>query len=319
MQNNTKTSPSGSVLPRLAMINSFAGFGRCSTTISLPVISAMQVQVCPVPTAILSNHLAFPKCHHVDYTPYMGDYIATWKALGVTFDGLYCGFLGNGELIETVEQFVADFKPPVFLLDPVMGDNGRRYTSVTEAHCEALRELAKHATLLTPNLFEACLLTGLDYDEVNTALGKQKWNNTGIHSEIRDDIGIHSELGDEPADRLLTELTLKLQAICPGDIVISGIEQGNILINYILQGNKKATYQIPKAGAPHHGTGDLFASILIADSLHGIDLMSSVKKASDFIALCIRGTEEAGAPEIEGVLFERYLGELISSRVTPQI
>ena len=163
---------SGAALPRLAMINSFAGFGRCSTTISLPVISAMQVQVCPVPTAILSNHLAFPKCHHVDYTPHVRDYVSTWKELNVTFDGLYCGFLGNGELVEIVEQFVVDFKPPVFLLDPVMGDNGRKYASVTDAHCDALRRLAKHATLLTPNLFEACLLTGMEFEEVRKAFSQ---------------------------------------------------------------------------------------------------------------------------------------------------
>lgn len=279
MSNTKTTYQTGAALPRLAMINSFAGFGRCSTTISLPVISAMQVQVCPVPTAILSNHLAFPKCHHVDYTPYVRDYMNTWKELNVTFDGLYCGFLGNSELVKIVEQFVTDFAPSVFLLDPVMGDNGRKYSSVTDEHCDALRRLARHATLLTPNLFEACLLTGMEYDT---------WS-----------------------DELSNELFRKLREICPGDIVISGMEQGDTLVNYILQGDKISTYTTLKAGAPHHGTGDLFASILIADTLYGVDLTASVKKAADFVALCIRGTEKAGAPEIEGVLFEKYLGQLI--------
>ena len=52
----------GDFVPRLAMINDIAGFGRCSTTVSLPVISVMKVQVCPVPTSVLSNHLGFPLC-----------------------------------------------------------------------------------------------------------------------------------------------------------------------------------------------------------------------------------------------------------------
>lgn len=302
MSNAINTYPSGAALPRLAMINSFAGFGRCSTTISLPVISAMQVQVCPVPTAILSNHLAFSKCHHVDYTPHVRDYVNTWKELGVTFDGLYCGFLGSGELVEITEQFVTDFKPPVFLLDPVMGDNGRKYSSVTEEHCFALRQLARHATLLTPNLFEACLLTGMQYEEVRDAL---------YHGAVGEGLSAEVMLGDNSTDELLNQLFSQLRKICAGDIVISGVEQGNTLVNYILQGDKITTYAATKAGAPHHGTGDLFASILVADVLYGRNLLTSVKKAADFVALCIRGTEEAGAPEIEGVLFEKYLGNLI--------
>ena len=82
----------GDFVPRLAMINDIAGFGRCSTTVSLPVISVMKVQVCPVPTSVLSNHLGFPLCHFDDYTSHMRDYIKVWKELGLTFDGLDCGF-----------------------------------------------------------------------------------------------------------------------------------------------------------------------------------------------------------------------------------
>ena len=90
----------GDFVPRLAMINDIAGFGRCSTTVSLPVISVMKVQVCPVPTSVLSNHLGFPLCHFDDYTSHMRDYINVWNELGLTFDGLYCGFLGNEEQID---------------------------------------------------------------------------------------------------------------------------------------------------------------------------------------------------------------------------
>ena len=115
----------GDFVPRLAMINDIAGFGRCSTTVSLPVISVMKVQVCPVPTSVLSNHLGFPLCHFDDYTPHMRDYVNVWKELGLTFDGLYCGFLGKEEQIDIVREFVEMFRPPLFLLDPVMGDHGK--------------------------------------------------------------------------------------------------------------------------------------------------------------------------------------------------
>lgn len=104
----------GDFVPRLAMINDIAGFGRCSTTVSLPVISVMKVQVCPVPTSVLSNHLGFPLCHFDDYTSHMRDYINVWNELGLTFDGLYCGFLGNEEQIDIVREFVEMFRPPLF-------------------------------------------------------------------------------------------------------------------------------------------------------------------------------------------------------------
>lgn len=129
----------GDFVPRLAMINDIAGFGRCSTTVSLPVISVMKVQVCPVPTSVLSNHLGFPLCHFDDYTSHMRDYIKVWGELGLTFDGLYCGFLGNEEQIDIVREFLEMFQPPLFLLDPVMGDHGRTYSSITETHVQKMK------------------------------------------------------------------------------------------------------------------------------------------------------------------------------------
>ena len=155
----------GDFVPRLAMINDIAGFGRCSTTVSLPVISVMKVQVCPVPTSVLSNHLGFPLCHFDDYTSHMRDYIKVWGELGLTFDGLYCGFLGNEEQIDIVREFVEMFRPPLFLLDPVMGDHGRAYSSITETHVQKMKELLPLADIITPNITEACLLTGTPWKD----------------------------------------------------------------------------------------------------------------------------------------------------------
>ena len=162
---NTTAHKGGDFVPRLAMINDIAGFGRCSTTVSLPVISVMKVQVCPVPTSVLSNHLGFPLCHFDDYTSHMRDYIKVWNELGLTFDGLYCGFLGNEEQINIVREFVEMFRPPLFLLDPVMGDHGRAYSSITETHVQKMKELLPLADIITPNITEACLLTGTPWKD----------------------------------------------------------------------------------------------------------------------------------------------------------
>lgn len=273
-------------VPRLAMINDISGFGRCSATVSLPVISAIGVQVCPVPTSILSNHLGFPICHMDDYTPHMRDYILTWKQLGLSFDGLYCGFLGNEAQIAIVEEFLDIFRPPLFLLDPVMGDHGKKYSSVTEAHCIGLRRLACRADILTPNLTEACLLAGIPYEGSDLA-------------------------GFDLSGFDLSGLQSRLTELCPGDLVITGLRQGNFFLNICREKGLDTVCRTPVTGRSRPGTGDLFASVLVAEMLHGREFAPSVRKAAEFVALCIKGTEDAHIPVQEGVLFEKYLRELM--------
>ena len=169
----------------------------------------------------------------------------------------------------------------MFLLDPVMGDHGKCYSTVTAKQCLSLKALAVRADILTPNLTEACLLTDTDYHD--------GWT-----------------------DRELENLCEKLRVRCPeSKIVITGVRQGESFLNLILEGEKKTVCETPVTGASRPGTGDLFASVLIADVLCGKSLSSSVRHATDFVALCIRGSEEAGTSIQEGVIFERHLRDLI--------
>ena len=283
---NTTAQKGGDFVPRLAMINDIAGFGRCSTTVSLPVISIMKVQVCPVPTSVLSNHLGFPLCHFDDYTSHMRDYIKVWSELGLTFDGLYCGFLGNEEQIDIVREFVELFRPPLFLLDPVMGDHGRSYSSITKTHVQKMKELLPLADIITPNITEACLLTGTPWKDGEWTMQE------------------------------LSGLCEKLASLCLKDsvsasIVITGIRQGDSLVNFLWDDGVYTTVASPIAGASRPGTGDIFASILAADAVRGETLLTSVQKAANFVGLCIAGSEKAGTPVQEGVVFEKYLAALL--------
>ena len=283
---NTTAQKGGDFVPRLAMINDIAGFGRCSTTVSLPVISVMKVQVCPVPTSVLSNHLGFPLCHFDDYTSHMRDYIKVWSELGLTFDGLYCGFLGNEEQIDIVREFVEMFRPPLFLLDPVMGDHGRSYSSITKTHVQKMKELLPLADIITPNITEACLLTGTPWKDGEWTMQE------------------------------LSGLCEKLASLCLKDsvsasIVITGIRQGDSLVNFLWDDGVYTTVASPIAGASRPGTGDIFASILAADAVRGETLLTSVQKAANFVGLCIAGSEKAGTPVQEGVVFEKYLAALL--------
>lgn len=148
---------------KIAMINDIAGYGRCSTTVSLPLISAMQVQVCPVPTSIFSNHTGFPVHFMHDCTDILPEYLEKWRELELTFDGIYCGFLGSVTQIGIVKDFLAsqtgnaghsrisaDGNRPIVILDPVMGDHGRAYRTITPQHCEEMKELLTMADIITP-------------------------------------------------------------------------------------------------------------------------------------------------------------------------
>lgn len=288
----------GDFVPRLAMINDIAGFGRCSTTVSLPVISVMKVQVCPVPTSVLSNHLGFPLCHFDDYTSHMRDYINVWNELGLTFDGLYCGFLGNEEQINIVREFVEMFRPPLFLLDPVMGDHGRAYSSITETHVQKMKDLLPLADIITPNITEACLLTGTPWKD-------GEWTMQELS-------GLCERLADICQQESVTSGEASTGTTANGaSIVITGIRQGDSLVNFLWDDGVYTTVSTPIAGASRPGTGDIFASILAADAVRGETLLSSVQKAANFVGLCIAGSEKAGTPVQEGVVFEKYLAALL--------
>ena len=265
---------------KLAMINDIAGYGRCSTTESLPIVSAMKVQACPVPTAIFSNHTGFPAHFMHDCTSYMKDYLDQWNALGFRFDGVYCGFLGSAKQVEIVKEYLNSCPDTCFILDPVMGDHGKAYRTITPEHCNKMKELLSHAQILTPNLTEACLLTDTPYS---------------------DSVWSHEQL---------CQLAEKLHAFGPKKIVITGLRDGDDYLNFISQYTdtyETYVHRIPSAGHSWHGTGDIFASIIAADALNNTPFIRSVEKAADFVSTCIRASIELGIPEKDGVCFENFL------------
>ena len=309
MKSNIHIQKGGDFIPRLAMINDIAGFGRCSTTVSLPVISVMKVQVCPVPTSVLSNHLGFPLCHFDDYTSHMRDYIKAWNELGLTFDGLYCGFLGNEEQIDIVREFVEMFRPPLFLLDPVMGDHGRAYSSITETHVQKMKELLPLADIITPNITEACLLTGTSWKDGKWTM--QELSDLCLKLATLCQTDSTLSLSESSHDASTSVIDTSRTASRRTSIVITGIRQGDSLVNFLWDDGVYTTVSTPIAGASRPGTGDIFASILAADAVRGETLLTSVQKAANFVGLCIAGSETAGTPVQEGVVFEKYLAALL--------
>ena len=71
-------------VPRIAAIHDLSGFGRASLTVVTPILSTMGIQVCPLPTAVLSTHSMFPDYRFVDLTGHMREIIEHWKELVLT-------------------------------------------------------------------------------------------------------------------------------------------------------------------------------------------------------------------------------------------
>lgn len=270
---------------KIALINDYSGFGRCSVAVQLPLISTLGVQCCPVPTSIFSNHTGFESFYNQDYTEHMRPYLNEWKKLGLEFKGICSGFLGSKEQIEIVSDFIRDFKKndTVVLVDPVMGDYGKIYPTYTDEMCREMIRLASLADILVPNLTEACILTGIEY--------KEKWKM----AELEDLIKAVSNLG---VDR----------------VVITGIPQKSFLCNLCYDrtedGSGLHMIKTHKIGTSRSGTGDVFAAILVADAVNGVDFRTSVRRASLFIKKCILKAVEMDIPLTDGVPFEEIIGSL---------
>lgn len=296
-------------LPKLAVINDLTGFGHCSLAVAIPIISVMGVQACPVPTGIFSNHMAFPEWHYTDFTPEMSSYLSVWERLSLSFDGISCGFLGNEALIPALSGFFKHQKETYgtcILLDPVMGDHGKAYSSVTPSYQKALTGLCSLADILTPNLTEACFLTGTAYpEELLTALSGLSAVSSALLSGQSDASGRL-----QPLLSLLAGMAAKLHSMGIGKVVITGIKIGNFFGNYVSVSGSGELLFSPAGGPSRPGTGDIFAAILSADAVKDVPFTDSVKKAAEFVRICTEGSAALNIPIVEGVCLEQYLSLL---------
>ncbi len=301
---------------KMAMINDLTGFGHCSLAVAIPIISVMGVQACPVPTGIFSNHMAFPEWHYTDFTHEMSSYLSVWERLSLSFDGISCGFLGNEALIPTLSGFFRQQKDTYgtcVLLDPVMGDHGRAYSSVTPSYQNALTGLCSLADILTPNLTEACFLTGTAYPEkLLTALSSSKAVALNVPAVSGALLSGQSDASDrsEPLLSLLAGMAAKLHGMGIGKVVITGIKIGNFFGNYVSASGSGKLLFSPAGGPSRPGTGDIFAAILSADAVKGVPFTDSVKKAAEFVRICTEGSAALNIPIVEGVCLEQYLSLL---------
>ena len=276
--------------PRVAAIHDMSGFGRCSLTVAIPILSAMGVQCCPLPTAFLSTHTGgFEGFTFLDMTDEMPKVADHWASLGLSFQAIYSGFLGSERQIGIVADFIRRFRrqDTVVVIDPVMGDHGRVYQTYTPAMCAGTARLAELADVITPNLTEAALLLDRPYDALP-----------------EDEAG-------------LLEITRQLSGDGRRSVVLTGASADPDLTGAAcFDAATGRTWMIQTRRVPRefHGTGDVFASVLTGALVGGAPLPAAVERAVEFVRLCGERTAAQDLPMREGVDFEPLLGWLTTGR-----
>lgn len=269
------------LVKKVAAVHDLAGIGRCSLTAAIPILSVLGLQACPIPTAILSCQTDFQKFHFFDFTDEMGPYINTWNSMNLKFDGIYSGFLGSEDQINIVIDLIEKHKEALIVVDPVMGDNGEKYKTYTEEMCNKIKELVRHADVVTPNLTECCILTDRSY------------NN----------------FADEES---LLDMAKKISELGPDKVVITGVVKENQVITFAYDRKNNDNFSVSSSynKKSYSGTGDIFTSIICGMLVNGTDFKKSVEKACDFIKKAVDITALENLDEKNGVLFEPLLKEL---------
>lgn len=268
---------------RVAAIHDLSGVGRTSLMAVIPILSTMGFNVCPLPTAILSNHSQYPHFSFLDLTDEMTNIIEQWEKLGVAFDAIYTGYLGSPRQIEIVCNFIERFRcaDTLVVVDPVLGDNGALYSKMTREMVEEMRKLATRADVLTPNLTEAFALLDRPY--------KAECSN----DELKELLEALSELGAETV--IITGAP------------VPGMPGRTSVIARSKSDQRTWKVTCPYLPAHYPGTGDGFTSVITGSLLQGDSLPIALDRAAQFILQGIRATFGYQTDTRDGMLLERVL------------
>ncbi len=257
---------------RVLAINDISCVGRCSLTVTLPIVSACGAECNVLPTAILSTHTGgFTDYTFQDLTERIPEILRHWHSLGLKFDILYSGYLGSIAQIQTVLQIKQQFlaEGGIFIVDPVMGDGGTLYTGFTEAFVTEMRKLCKEADYILPNVTEACYLTELPYPLTKSAAP------TALE---------------------------RLQALCPHSVITGITDNRTVSVFYDDGGCKEYTHE--NVEGFFCGAGDVFASAFTGCLARGLSEKQAIELASDFTTAAIRRSAKEVPDKRYGLNFE---------------
>lgn len=276
------------MIKKAAVINDLSGFGKCSLTATIAVLSVMGVQPCPMPTAVLTNQTGYKNHYCIDLTDELCHYKEMWSLNNESFDGIYSGYIADKKQVDIILDFINTFRKSntIVLVDPVMGDDGRLYSAFSNETCKKVCSLARSADIITPNLTELCILTDTDFEELNS----------------------HCE-SDDFLERI-SDVAKGAFSHSEQKIVVTGIKKSDCLYNGVFTKQDCSFVKAERHGGSFSGTGDIFASIVFASVVNGESLVSAVSKAVSFIEKATADTAKEPYDRNDGINFEKFLYQL---------
>lgn len=236
------------------------GVGQVSMGVALPLVAGLGLTPYVLPTALLSSHTGGLGANtYLDLSSEMSGILKHWQQLQLNPDGIYLGYLGQGAA-DQWERWLPKFQSHLIHIDPVMGDDGKRYKGFDSQYVATMQRLAQRATVLTPNVTEAQLLL----EEPLTA----------------------------PTDpKAVSALARRLYTQFNSAVLITGVPYHNqvAVIGVDAQGGPLALAQ-PKEPGHYFGTGDLFAAALASALLKGQTLRQAAAIGMIAAQIAIKAT-----------------------------
>ncbi len=272
-------------MKRILTIQDISCLGRCSLTVALPIISAMGVETCIIPTAVLSTHTMFSNFTFKDLQDQIEPITDHWVDEKITYDAIYTGYLGSTEQIDIVAHVFDKFKTGenLIIVDPAMADNGKLYPAFDEAFAKKMAGLCGKADIIVPNLTEAAFMTGKEY------------RTSQDEAYIKDMLLALSKLGARIS--VLTGVML---------------EEGKIgVMGYDSETEEFFHYYNTLYPLFSHGTGDVFASTCVGALMNGKSIPESFAVAVDYTGETIKETMNDPNKRDYGVSFELAIPYLL--------
>lgn len=271
---------------RVLTVEDISCFGKCSTTVALPILSAMGHETVILPTAVLSTHTGGFTGYTVrDLTDDIQPISEHWKKTGIGFDCIYTGYLCKGRQVALVSELIdrVSDENTLLVVDPAMADNGKFYWGFDSDHAADMMKLSVKSAVATPNVTEACFMLGEEYPES----------------------GYDRAFIDGLIERLV-------KAGCKSVVLTSvkcGDEYG--IVGYDAKKKKTFSYFHERIDAPIHGTGDVFTSVMVGYILSGKPLEEAARLAADYVRETVKVTYPYLAEHPYGLLFEKTIRKLI--------
>lgn len=270
-------------IDRALVIHSLCSVGKASITNILPIMSIRGIEVCPVPTVVLSSHTGgFKNIGKISSENFITESLHSMEKNKINFDLTLIGYLGNKEKIEQTEIYLRENKKGLVILDTIFGDNNNLYSGFTNEYIDKLKSILKYSNVITPNFTEALYLTGRNKDNL---LNFKEEDIKDILEDLR---------------RLGAKNIVITSVPCEEEIGIAILEDDEITI-----------LKHEKLERSYPGTGDIFTAVLCTELLKKNSLKDSVYNSSNFVKGCIEYSMKYDYKVKEGILLEKQLYKLL--------